>query len=179
MAELFATSHLAASGARSPFPGVAEVFSRDFLLIKSRQPEAARSRLSLPSVGESLVNDGRWYISQSPREWLVVAESGSGPHREELGSALAGSAVALVDVSDAVFALSIERALAEMLLPRGSGMNMRDLEPGRCIRGKFAQLRVTLAAEPRSNAIWLLSDRPYAPYLWAWLAQTHQNLKAE
>lgn len=105
----------------------------------------------------------------APNAWLLAGDAVTIGAR--LGAALAGSHVAIIDISDARTRFTIGGPAARDLLAKGTGI---DLAPTRFGAGdaalaRFADLAVLLDCVSDAPLFHVIVDRPATEHLWAWL----------
>jgi len=168
---------LAMSPGVRPLPPVARWILRGGTKVRM----AAERGLSLefPAMACRAVAQGeRAALWLGPDEWLLIAGGRAADAAQAaLGSALAGLAHSLVDVSHRQVALEVSGAQARSLLAAGCPL---DLDPdafplGMCTRTMLGKAEVVLwrsAADVFRIEVW----RSFAPYVSAFLAEAARGI---
>lgn len=107
----------------------------------------------------------------APDAWLLQSAGQEGSRlAAETGIACAHLPCAVTDLSDALVTLSLEGPVADAVLARGCGLDLRTASFGMhsCARTRLAQLPV-LIRRPAALRFELVVDRAAAQYLQDWL----------
>ena len=108
-----------------------------------------------------------------PDEWLIEtgAQRAARLH-SELAEALAGSHVAINDVSGGHVALHVSGADARTVLAKGCTLDLhpREFGPGQCARTGLAKASVLLGVHDNPPTCTIIVGRSFADYLCRWLA---------
>ncbi|MEO7939864.1 MAG: hypothetical protein ABIR55_14660 [Burkholderiaceae bacterium] len=153
--------------------GVCAVTVRHFPGDTRAQEALQAADLAWPQGPGQLTGDDPWLAWRSPQEMLLIGLRHAPVHAvlQSLAPGRSDSAVAL-DLSEAlaVFELHgphiddwLSHLVDALAIPRQSG---------RASRCRLADVSVLLL-RPDPERVWLVADRPTAPYLGNWLAYAH------
>jgi sarcosine oxidase subunit gamma len=123
------------------------------------------------SVGTTSPGSPR-ILCLGPGDWLIVSrEQTSSSLRQRLDPDLAGQALALFDVTDALVTLEVHGPSARDLLAKGCGLDLHrhSFASGRCARTRFAQIPVILECLDDSPRFEVSVARGHFDYLHSWL----------
>ena len=127
----------------------------------------------LPAVGKLAVDSRGTWLSQSPREWLLLAPKKSADLLyRELANEVAPLSAAVVDVTDAIEIVGLSGPQAPAMLSKGSGIDVDQIASGFSTRIRLANIGLALAVLPDAHTLYLLVDRQHSAYLWTWLELT-------
>lgn len=155
------------------------------LIFRGDADAAARAgaayRVKLPSEACRAVAQGpRAALWLGPDEWLLLAPAGEAATiTADIAAGLAGAPHALVEVSDAHAALTVEGPRAATLLSAGCALDLdlRAFPAGMCTRTLLAKATVVLWRQaPERLRIEL--RRSFAAYVWGFLAEAAREHRA-
>jgi hypothetical protein len=155
--------------------GVSAVTVRHFPGDTSAQAAAQAAGLSWPGTPGLFTGDDPWMAWRSPHETIVIG-SRSAPLQALLQSLAPGrsdTAVAL-DLSEALAVYQLHGPLLDDWLSHLVDALAIPRQAGRATRCRLADVPVLLLRlDP--ERVWLVADRPIAPYLGNWLAYAHEG----
>jgi sarcosine oxidase gamma subunit len=156
-------------------PGISAVTVRHFHGDTSAQAAVHAAGLVWPDKPGLVTGDGPWMTWRSPQEMLLVG-LGPAPAQALLQSLAPGrseSAVAL-DLSEALGVYELQGPLLDDWLSHLVDALAIPRQSGRAARCRLADVPVLLLRlDP--ERVWLVADRPTAPYLGNWLAYAHEG----
>ena len=103
-----------------------------------------------------------------PDEWLIVGPPGA---EKALANTLAGTAPAVIDVSEGRTVVRISGAMARDVLAMGCPLDLDGhvFVPGRCAQSHMARTTIILHQVADDPVYDIYVERSQADYLWSWL----------
>jgi sarcosine oxidase subunit gamma len=158
---------------------VTQIDGRSIIRLRVRLDIAhtAASAMQLPqrALQSSSGNPNAHWLG--PDQWLLTSENTSvADILINIDEALSGQLYSATDLTCALNCLSLTGPTARTVLAMGCGIDMHpdSFPAGRCVRTRFAQVPVLIAARGDSH-FDLYVDRSYAQYLFEWIESAGED----
>lgn len=155
--------------------GLTAVAIRHFAKDTSARDAVRAQGLDWSDVPGELTGSDPWLAWRSPQETLVLGFEHPAQHALLKALAPGRSETAMaVDLCEALVVLELTGPHLEIWLSHLVDASAIPRAPGRVARCRLADAAVLLARLD-SERVWLVADRPIAPYLSNWLSYSHEG----
>ena len=154
---------------------VSVVTIRHFAGDSSAREAVQAQGLAWPEVPGSLSGNGPYLAWRNPQETLALGLQPPALHAvlDALAPGRSETAVA-VDLSESLAVFELQGALLDDWLSHLVDALAIPRQSGQCTRCRLADIPVLLLRlDP--ERVWLVADRPIAPYLSNWLSYSHEG----